>query len=133
MNKEELENVMAGCYGTECYYKNPMFNVNYTDGVKCFCQNAGGGAYWLLTDICLFIREARKKNPNEDMFSVHLVVNNGKADLLFKDGDDEVCYKRHYSLTDCPDGDWCFYYFVSDRVLIWNGEYQVVNKNQKNR
>lgn len=32
-------------------------------------------------------------------------------------------YIKHISSTDCPDGDWVFYYFTSDNVLIWSGEY----------
>ena len=121
MNTSELQDLMSNYYCTDCYYKMPMLNMQYTDGVKAFAENAG--AYWLLTDIALFVPKAKKANPTEYMFSVHLVVNKGKADLLFKDADDNVSYKRHYALTDCPDGDWIFYYYVNERLLIWNGEY----------
>ena len=124
MNKEELEREMAQCYGTECYYRHQLINMMYTDGVKCFALNAGGGAYWFLTDCGLFVRNAIKNRPDEEMFAVHLVVSDsGKADLIFKDCNDEVVYKKHYAYTDCPEGDWLFYYFVSEKLLIWKGEY----------
>ena len=121
MKTEELKAIMDNYSGTDCYYKNPMINMRYTDGVKAFAECTG--AYWLLTDIGLFIPKAKRTNPTEYMFSVHLIVKDGKADLLFKDGDDKVCYKRHYSFTDFPDGDWVFYYYTNERLLIWNGEY----------
>lgn len=120
-NAKKLEQIMAQCYGTENYYKCQMSPMRYTDGVFTFVQNAGAG--WFVTDVQVFRREAVKENPEEYMFSVHLVVKNGRGDLIFKDGNDKICFKRHYGYTDCPDGDWLFYYYVEEDLLIWNGEY----------
>lgn len=121
MKSEELQAIMGNYTGTDSYHKMPSLNLNYTDGVIGFAENAG--AYWFVTDVAIFRKEAIKKNRDEYMFSVHLIVKDGKADMLFKDGNGHICYKHHYAFTDCPDGDWVFYYYVNERLLIWNGEY----------
>ena len=46
-----------------------------------------------------------------------------KGDLIFKDAKGHICFKYHYSNTDCPDGDWLFYYYVEQDLLIWCDEY----------
>ena len=117
----ELRAKMANCYGTECYYKCRMSSMKYTDGVLAFAKEAEAG--WLVTDIQVFRKEAIKENPKEYMFSVHLIVKEGKGDLIFKDANGHICFKYHYSNTDCPDGDWLFYYYVEEDLLIWCDEY----------
>jgi hypothetical protein len=95
--------------------------MRYTDGVLAFAKEAEAG--WLVTDIQVFRKEAIKENPEEYMFSVHLIVKEGKADLIFKDANGHICFKYHYSNTDFPDGDWLFYYYVNEDLLIWCDEY----------
>lgn len=121
VTSQELRAKMANCYGTECYYKCRMSSMRYTDGVLAFAKEAEAG--WLVTDIQVFRKEAIKENPEEYMFSVHLIVKEGKADLIFKDANGHICFKYHYSNTDCPDGDWLFYYYVNEDLLIWCDEY----------
>ena len=121
MKSEELQAIMDNYTGTEHIYNNPMMTMRYTDGVKGFLVNAE--AYWLISDIYVYRKEAIKKNPDEYMFSVRLVVKDDKADLTFKDGNGHICFEHHYSFTDCPSGDWLFYYYVNEDLLIWNGEY----------
>ena len=121
VTSQELRAKMANCYGTECYYKCRMSSMKYTDGVLAFVKEAEAG--WLVTDIQVFRKEAIKENPEEYMFSVHLIVKEGKADLIFKDANGHICFKYHYSNTDCPDGDWLFYYYVNEDLLIWCDEY----------
>lgn len=121
VTSQELRAKMANCYGTECYYKCRMSSMKYTDGVLAFVKEAEAG--WLVTDIQVFRKEAIKENPEEYMFSVHLIVKEGKADLVFKDANGHICFKYHYSNTDCPDGDWLFYYYVNEDLLIWCDEY----------
>lgn len=121
VTSQELRAKMANCYGTECYYKCRMSSMKYTDGVLAFAKEAEAG--WLVTDIQVFRKEAIKENPEEYMFSVHLIVKEGKADLIFKDANGHICFKYHYSNTDCPDGDWLFYYYVNEDLLIWCDEY----------
>lgn len=121
MKSEELQTIMGNYTGTETYWHNPLMTMRYTDGVKAFVQNAKAG--WLLADICAYKEYAKKANPDEYMFSVKLEVELGEGDLVFKDGNGTIRYIHHYTYTDCPDGDWLFYYYVDEDLLIWNGEY----------
>lgn len=118
--KKELEFIMRQCTGTENYYKSHLSYLT-TDGVMIFAREAE--AYWLLADINVYKDIAIKENPQEDMFSVCLKVEDGKADLIFKDRNNTVRYAKHYVATDCPEGEWLFYYFTEEKLLIWNGEY----------
>ena len=113
----ELQEAMNQCYGTECYYKHPLFpQYNYTEGVKTFCEKAE--AYWFLVDTFVKIMRFFK---GESFLSIHLHVKDDKADLIFCDGDDKELKKQHYSYTDCPEGDWHFFFI--DGVLLWHMEY----------
>ena len=117
----ELKAIMDYCTGTKNYYYSPLMTMKYTDGVKTFARNAQ--ANWLLADICAYKEYVKKANPEEYMFSIHLIVKDNQADLIFKDGDGHISYQHHYRITDCPEGDWLFFYYVDEDVLIWNGEY----------
>lgn len=108
----KLENIMGYCYGTEHYYKNQLLPFVYTDGVKTFVENAGGGAFWFLTEVMILVKDIK------DFASVVLKVKNGKADILVDKNN-----KKHIAYTDCPDGDWEFFYEPESKVLMWRGEY----------
>ena len=121
MKSEELRAIMGNYSGTEQYHRMPLINLLVTDGVIGFIKNAG--ANWFVTDVGLFRKQAQRKNPEETMFSVHLISKNDKANIVFKDGNGKVCLMKNYSYTDCPEGDWVFYYYPLENLLIWNGEY----------
>lgn len=108
----KLENIMAYCYGTEHYYRNNLLPFVYTDGVKTFVENAGGGAFWFLTEVMAFAKSIK------DFASIVLKVENGKADILV-----DKQNKKHIAYTDCSDGYWEFFYEPEQRLLFWNGEY----------
>lgn len=117
----ELQNIMAQCYGTEQYYRETLLSYLYTDGVKTFAMNAGNGAFWFLQEVNGMIVDNKIRQSGDDLTTIHLKVNGGKADIIMENDDKK--YTKHISYTDCPDGDWVFYYFTSSNVLIWNGEY----------
>lgn len=108
----ELESKMAFCYGTEHYYKNNLLPFVYTDGVKTFVENAGNGAFWFLTEVMILVKDI------QDFASIILKVENGKGDILV-----DKKKKKHIPYTDCPDGEWEFFFEPEGRVLFWNGEY----------
>lgn len=113
----ELTEAMNQCYGTEVYYIHPLFpNFRYTEGVKVFCEKAE--AYWFLTDTFIKLQRFFK---GESFVSIHLRVKGDKADLIFCDGDDKELKRQHYNYTDCPEGDWHFFFI--DGVLLWHMEY----------
>ena len=105
-----LENIMAQCIGTEHYYTNPVICYKYTDGVKTFAQEAG--AYWFLSELNRFIYKCR------NFCSFKLKVKNNKAEIFM---DDQPKKKIHF--TDCPDGEWEFFYEPEANLLMWNMEY----------
>lgn len=117
----ELQNIMAQCYGTEQYYREMLLSYLYTDGVKTFAMNAGNGAFWFLQEVNGMIVDNKIRQSGDDLTTIHLKVKDSKADIIMENNDNK--YTKHIGYTDCPDGDWAFYYFTSSNVLIWNGEY----------
>ncbi len=114
--QQELEQFI----GTEQYHFNPLYRwMNYTDGVKYFATNAGGGAYWLLDIIGTEFRSLARFNP---FLVIELRVDeNESCDLVVTDGDDHELYTRRISFTDCPQGTWRF--FLQSDVLMIPSEY----------
>ena len=106
----ELEGKMAYCTGTEHYYKSPVLCYQYTDGVQTFAQEAG--AYWLLSEFNRFVY------GEKNFTALKLIVNDGKGDIYKND-----VKVKHISFTDCPDGEWIFYYEPQANVMMWCGEY----------
>lgn len=101
MESKQLELNLEGFIGTESYHRIFPFKTVFTDGVKYFAENAG--AFWLLTDINLFLHKSELSK--QDFLCIKLVVGeNRKADLIFDDGNENVLFKRHYRFTDCPAG-----------------------------
>ena len=43
--------------------------------------------------------------------------------MVIKDGEGNRLYSKNYDYTDCPEGNWKFFYDKESRVLMWHGEY----------
>lgn len=87
--------------GTTQYYYNPLYkNLNYTDGVKYFMENAGQGTYWFLTLVATEIKPILQ----EDFYFIELSVNEDKTAKIKvqRDKGEPVLYKKNLSYTDCP-------------------------------
>lgn len=100
-NPDSLQLDLCNFTGTTQYYYTPIFkNINYTDGVRYFMQNAGGGAYWFLN---LVATEIIPKLENEFYF-IELTVNiNKSADIIVQlDEGEPILYEKHLKYTDCP-------------------------------
>lgn len=117
----ELQNMMAQCYGTEQYYREMLLSYLYTDGVKTFAMNAGEGAFWFLQEVNGMIVDNKIRQSSDDLTSIHLKVKDDKADIIMEN--DGKTFEKHISYTDCPEGDWAFYYSTSSNVLMWRDEY----------
>ena len=120
-DSNKLNEIMAQCYGTENYYREYLLSYLYTDGVKEFAMNAGGGAYWFLQEVNGMIVDNKIRQSDDYLTTIHLIVKNGKADIVMENDDKK--YTKHISCTDCPDGDWVFYFDSYQNVLLWHGEY----------
>lgn len=105
-----LENIMANCIGTGHYYTSPVLVYRYTDGVKTFAISAD--ADWFLSELNRFVWKIK------DLKKITLKVVDGEADIFL--GDEKV---RHIALTDCPEGEWEFFYDRPSNLLMWNMEY----------
>lgn len=115
MEAKRLENIMAQCYGTEQYWKHPVFDrYKYTDGVRTFAIE--GKCWWFVEDSLMYLSELPY-----DFYCVKLKVKNRKGDLIIDDGNGKVIKKHHYGLADCPDGEWVF--FAEGDVFLWCGEH----------
>lgn len=109
----QLRADLAQFYGSETVYRYAMNrNVLYTEGFHHFINNAGGGAHWLL-DI-LGTEPAILKEAC-DFAVVTFTVADGKGDIHVTDGgkdgnDPKTVFLRRIEFTDCPDGEWKFFY-----------------------
>lgn len=119
MNETELNVALANCYGTENYYKNPLYRwMNYTDGVKTFAEHAGNGAYWFIDIIGTELLELARK---EEFISITLLSSSGKGRISADDGNGKALYNKQIDYTDCPTGDYHFY--LTNNVLMLAAEY----------
>jgi len=110
---EDLQNFT----GTEQWYRhNLMHGTLYTEGVKYFADHAG--AYWFLdiADTELF--------PLQDQhgfLSITMTVANEQAIITATDGNETTLWEKKISFTDCPDGE--YHFFFTNNVLLLTSEY----------
>lgn len=110
---DDLRAGLAHFYGSNVVYRHALNrNVVYTEGVQYFAEQAG--AYWFL-DI-LATEPAILKQARE-FASIELKVKDDKATILVTDGDDHEVYRQEIGYTDCPEGDWHFF-FVGATIML---------------
>lgn len=130
MTKEEQSNsfhsLLNSFTGTEQYFYNPLFKkLHYTEGVRYFLQNAGGGAYWFLTLVATEIIPKRE----EDFYFIELLVNSNKTAIITvqKDKGEPILYQKEIEYTDCPPADepykFCLEYNKEQSILCLLSEY----------
>jgi len=104
-------------YGTEQYYKHPSFTTSvYTDGVKYFAETAG--AYWFLD---IVFSEYSSLMNQLGFLSINLFVGVLGANISVTDGDGNKFTGMRIPFTDCPQGEYKFFY--ADNVLMLTTEY----------
>ena len=109
---------MANFYGTEKYHTGkPFLSYLFTDGVQAFCNKAE--AYWFLIEAQIAINVVK-----QDFLAIHLEVHNDESCRIFVIGEKgETAYEKKIPYTDCPAGDWLFYYDRQSNVFLWYMEY----------
>ena len=113
VDSKELEWIMSNCYGTEKWHRYfPNADFLYTDGVKTFCENAE--AYWFLSEIFLATR-----GLPDDLYIITLEVKDNSANI--KINGEKKIKGWHIPFTDCPEGEWKFFY--QNNVFMWKDEY----------
>jgi len=123
MNTQELQSELVHFTGSETIYRHALnARVNYTEGVRFFARNAGGGAYWLL-DILATQPEILNGVKEHSFCIAMLKVEDSKAvltvarDYSENTGFQDVVYRREIEYTDCPPGEWKFY-FTGNTILL---------------
>ena len=116
MNKAKLD--LSGFFGTDEWHRHWLGKMLYTDGVKYFAEEAGGGAYWFLDIIATEVLPLQEK---EEFIHIAMTVNDGKALITAGDGNGNKLWQRALDFTDCPEGTWEFY--LTDNVLLLPSEY----------
>lgn len=108
MDAHELKRMLAFHYGSETVFKHALVsNVTYTEGVRTFAQNAGGGAYWLLD---ILATEPAIRAQAKEFALITLNSTGENAILTVTDGNNGApVYRRVIDYTDCPEGSWMFY------------------------
>ena len=125
---QSLRQFMGG--GEDIYKHRLVKSFNYTEGVREFAREAGGGAYWML-DI-LATEPAIIKQIKDRRFALVLLKVTGSTALLTVADDSGVppLFTRTIDYTDCPEapvtpsnseGAWKFYLeqsYAGDRPII---------------
>lgn len=119
MNTQELQRELSNYYGTEWWYRHSLNrNMLFTDGVACFAENAGGGAYWFLDIVATEIFYLLE---TQNFLSIKLLVNGDKAVINVTDGNDRGLSNKKILSTDCSHGNWGF--FMTNFTLMLPSEY----------
>jgi hypothetical protein len=107
---QELRAMLSNYIGTEVYYRYPFGKMCYTDGMKAFVTNAGGGAYWLL-DILGTDPSIRALVYEKGIAFVTLTVASSNQARLTVVEDEGIApaYSTSLMYTTCPVGEWKFY------------------------
>lgn len=116
----ELKAALAHYYGSEEFFKQPLYRwMLYTEGVQCFAENAGGGAYWFLDIIGTEFQLHAKIHQH---ITITLTVYDDGTAKIMAVGDEEIeVFRRDVSYTDCPRGEWKFY--LTGNTLLLPSEY----------
>ena len=122
ITSEELENIMSYATGTEGYTRYGLFNkILLTDGVVMFAEKAG--CFWFLDEVTLLLKKMFQKAPDEYLFSINLKVKNEKAKIIVTDGNCNKIIEKRIAYTDCPSGEWKFYYDKPSNVMMYYMEW----------
>ena len=112
---QDLREGLAGFYGSEQLFSHmdKPFSLHYTEGVRCFAENCGGGAYWFLDIVSTELANLMR---TEEFLVVTLDVQyrlgyaeGAQAEIVVTDGNEERLYSKRLSYTDAPQGKWKFY------------------------
>jgi hypothetical protein len=102
-------------HGTEQYYN--YMGLKLTDGVHYIMEN---GYSWLVSDATVILK-MRPEVRNQSFVAIHLkLIPEGKAKVIYEDGDYNLLYEQYYELTDAKREIKLF--FVGN-VLMLSSEY----------
>jgi hypothetical protein len=101
LNANELQNGLAGFYGTDGYHKLTIFpGFVGTDGVAYLAKNAE--CFWLIDEIAISNKTVPAVKKLEDIQFWRLTVNNGKGVLVCCEDEGKPVYEKEIEYTDFP-------------------------------
>ena len=98
--------------GTEQYHN--IMGADVTDGVVYVMNNGYG---WVITDALVICKMKLKDHP---FIAIELKQKDGKAKIVYTDGNGKELYKQEYEYTDATQD--LSLYFI-DGVMLLTGEY----------
>ena len=117
INVDTLQYELSQFTGTENWYRHHFIkDVTYTDGVKYFAETAG--AWWFVDDCIIEYAPLMRQNG---FLTITLDVSDTNAKITVDDGNDNVLATRNIPFTDCPSGQYRFYF--TDNVFLLPSEY----------
>jgi hypothetical protein len=119
---QELRGLLAHHTGSGTLYRHwARKDLLYTEGVEDFIQHAGGGAFWFL-DIVMTEPKIVGGMRDHGIVFVSLNVHEAKASItVVRDSGEPPLFERFIPYTDCPAGEWRFYF--GGNVLMLPREY----------
>lgn len=119
--------------GTERYYRHP-FGLRYTEGVFHVAFRSEGvlydnahacnGAYWLLSDIALHQRAAKRKTDGFQLWALDVTARGPMRGAILtcrRDADEEPVITQRIAWTDFPLTHFTLY--VIEGIALLPGEY----------
>ena len=117
--QEQLTRELSSFYGTENHYLHelPFGNSDrskmyYTDGVKYFFEKAG--CYWfadiVVTEILPFLNQENNEEWKQFCTIDLEVFPDSTAEVVIGDGNENVKSMKTIQFTDCPEGNWSFWF-----------------------
>jgi hypothetical protein len=103
MNASEIQNGLAGFYGTDGYHRLTIFGgLVATDGVAWLAKNAE--CYWLMDEIGIAqtLPQIRRNQDLQDMQFWTLTVKDSVGTLTCDDGNGHIALQKRISFTDFP-------------------------------
>jgi Family of unknown function (DUF6876) len=111
----ELKGLDGFC-GSEHYYRL-MGGINATDGVHYIMEN---GYSWVVSDAAAILRMEQKVR-GQDFVVIRLkLLPEGKAKVVYEDGNDNVLFEQNYDWTDAKRE---LELFFADDVIMLASEY----------
>ncbi len=124
ISQAELRNNLATFTGTETFYKIPLLNTHFTDGIKYLADTAN--CFWLVTDTSVIAKSLLNRSSfiTIDFKKLSEDVQDAlgyEALIEYSDGNGNVFETHNYRSTDFPL-DAIRLFFV-DGTLLLPSEY----------
>lgn len=112
LSSKEIRENLEQFHGTEHFYKHPLCNVIWTDGVQYILDSCN--AHWLVSDVSIQCNDLRNKS---EFIKVQLSCDNGKGTLEYTNGNGNLLHIHEYHRTDFPL-DIISFYFTNNTLLL---------------